>query len=106
MEGESPYQYQLSLMNKKAPHSAAARLFLNFVFSDEAVAALEKAGFSVGGRQEAQMKHARLWQWKLREIKRYFSYQATLAAAYRALKFNGAKIEPEKSDGFNMAEAY
>ena len=90
---------------KTAPHPNAAKLFMNFVFSDEAVAALEKAGFSVGERQAGQMKHEHRWEWKLKEIKRYFSYQSTLAAAYRALKFHGAKMEPEKSEQFKMAES-
>ena len=103
LENESPYQYQLFLVNKGAPHSAAAKLFANWLLSSEATAVLEKAGFSVGERQKTQFAHKNLWQWELNKVKRFFRYESDLATAYRKLKTGGAQFESESKQHFVMA---
>jgi ABC-type Fe3+ transport system substrate-binding protein len=105
MEGESPYQYQLALVNKTAPNSAAAKLFVNWLLKKETMALLEKAGYSVGERRAAQMQHKKVWEWKLSSVARMAMYESTISRAFRALVLGGATVEKEKPGDVRMAMA-
>lgn len=93
LENELPYQYQLALVSKTAPHKATARLFLNWLLSKEAQDVLEENGFSVGERQKAMLAKKTTWQWKTKEGPSYIRYQSALFSALRELKAGGAVVQ-------------
>jgi ABC-type Fe3+ transport system substrate-binding protein len=86
-----PLQYQLGLVNVKAPHPAAARLFMNYVLSQEAVETLAKEGFSVGEKQAANLK-MKNWQWDMSKVST-FQYRSNLYHALRNETMGGGIIE-------------
>ena len=61
IEKETPYQFHFGIVNTFAPHPYAARLFMNWVLSDDARNELEKAGFSAGRRQLEDLKRPGVW---------------------------------------------
>src|SRR5206468_4103041 len=94
IEGDLPYQYQLGLMSSRAPHKAAARLFMNWLLSKEAQEVLEQNGFNVGERQTAELKKKSTFQWMMAKDGRdYPRYRSTLFEAQRDLKSGGAQLQ-------------
>jgi len=62
IRNEVPMQYQLGVMFRNAPHPATARLFMNWLISDEATRFLESKGYTVGQRHE-QVVSGKTWHW-------------------------------------------
>lgn len=104
LEGKIPYQYQLAVVNKKAPNSAAARLFANFVLSPEAVALLESEGYSVGKVRAEQAANREFWEWDMTKIKNLAQHESAVALAQRQLKKGGAKMDMVRVQGMKMSK--
>ena len=106
LERELPFQYQMLTMSKNAPHSAAGRLFANWILSAEAREVLEKAGYSVGERQQAQLGHPKTWRWEMlkpgEKLTRE-SHYSLLFAARRTLFRNGAQFERKELERSNAS---
>jgi iron(III) transport system substrate-binding protein len=93
MENDLPYQYQLALMNSKAPHKASAKLFLNWLLSAEAREVMEKNGFSVGDRQATALKKQTTFQWQMTKGGQDYNHnRSMLFEAQRNLKSGGASM--------------
>lgn len=105
IEGDLPYQYQLGLMSKAAPHKAAAKLFMNWLVSKEAQAVLEQNGFSVGEAQKTALARKTTWQWHLTKGDDYNRYRGTLFEAQRKLKHGGAALQEKHALSREKADA-
>lgn len=93
VNAELPYQYMWGGMNTRAFHPAAAKLFMNFLMSEEAGAILNKKGFSAGAGRQTDLQHPKLWQWNMSNASSMNEYQSYVAEALRELRDGGAKIQ-------------
>lgn len=97
LENDRPHQYQLMTMNSKAPHDGAARLFMNWLLSDEARELMHGKGFAVGARLDDLLKHKSAWQWNMATDNIGMNeFTAYLAKVIRLLKANGATMVSPK----------
>ncbi len=87
-EDELPYQYQLALVNAKAPHPYAARLFMNWLLSERVQEILANAGYSVADRQKAHLARPHVWQLDVQRQRK--GHDARLQEAVKNLREGGA----------------
>lgn len=91
VDGELPYQFQLGVVSATAPHPAAARLFMNWVRSEDAEKVLVQRGYSIGSRQREHLARGKAWFMNIRAA--LPRHDSRIHEASRRLRSSGGSVD-------------
>lgn len=104
LEDKLPYQYQYAFWTERSKNNPAAKLFMNWLMSQEAEDVLFKKGLSAGKKLQAERSRPNGF-WELDTDTKLSTHYKHLQTAYENLSENGAIFSKHKTQEANLKRA-